>query len=191
MESAFYLASRSPRRRELLGQLGLHPTVDAADVDEVRESGQSPQDYALTTALKKARAVAARRPGALVLGADTDVVLDDEILGKPRDRDHAVATLQRLAGRTHQVISAVAVVQDAREATCLTVTAVEFGPIRVEQALAYWETGEPADKAGGYAIQGLAARFVRRIDGSYSGVVGLPLFETAELLAEFGVEAQP
>lgn len=89
------------------------------------------------------------------------------------------------------MISAVAVVQDAREATCLTVTAVEFGPIRAEQALAYWETGEPADKAGGYAIQGLAARFVRRIDGSYSGVVGLPLFETAELLAEFGVEAQP
>lgn len=191
MESAFYLASRSPRRRELLAQLGLHPNVDAADVDEVREPGQSPQDYALTTALKKARAVAARRPGALVLGADTDVVLDDEILGKPRDRDHAVATLQRLAGRTHQVISAVALVQDAREVTCLTVTAVEFGPIRADQASAYWETGEPADKAGGYAIQGLAARFVRRIEGSYSGVVGLPLFETAQLLAEFGVEAQP
>lgn len=191
MESAFYLASRSPRRRELLAQLGLHPSVDAADVDEVREPGQSPQDYALSTALKKARAVAARRPGALVLGADTDVVLDDEILGKPRDRDHAVATLQRLAGRTHQVISAVALVQDAREATCLTVTTVEFGPIKSAQAIAYWETGEPADKAGGYAIQGLAARFVRRIEGSYSGVVGLPLFETAELLAEFGVEVQP
>ena len=160
-------------------------------MDEVREPGQSPQDYALSTALKKARAVAARRPGALVLGADTDVVLDDEILGKPRDRDHAVATLQRLAGRTHQVISAVALVQDAREATCLTVTTVEFGAIKPAQAQAYWETGEPADKAGGYAIQGLAARFVRRIEGSYSGVVGLPLFETAELLAEFGVEAQP
>lgn len=191
MESAFYLASRSPRRRELLAQLGLHPQVDAADVDEVRAPGQSPREYAVSTAFKKAHAVAARRPDALVLGADTDVVLDDEILGKPRDAEHAVETLLRLAGRRHEVISAVALVRGDTNASCLTVTKVEFGPITPAQAQAYWETGEPADKAGGYAIQGLAARFVRRIEGSYSGVVGLPLVETAELLAEFGVAVQP
>lgn len=191
MESAFYLASRSPRRQQLLAQLGLSPQIEPADVDECREIGQSASDYARVTALKKARCIADRYPGALVLGADTDVVIDDDILGKPVDRDDAIATLLRLANRRHQVLSAVALVRDQQQACRLSVTEVEFGPISEAQAAAYWETGEPADKAGSYGIQGLAGRFVRRIDGSYTGVVGLPLFETAELLSEFGLPVAP
>jgi len=157
-----------------------------AEVDEQRSPGQSPADYAVATALAKARA--ARAPGPEpVLGADTDVVIDGEILGKPADRAQALAMLQRLAGRTHEVYSGVAVVQGARAETALSVTRVTFGPISAAQAQAYWDTGEPADKAGAYAIQGLGAKFVRHIEGSYSGVMGLPLYETLQLLEEFGV----
>jgi septum formation protein len=181
-----YLASRSPRRQELLRQVGLRFAIAPAEVDEQRSAGQSPADYAVATALAKARA--ARVPGPEpVLGADTDVVIDGEILGKPADRAQAVAMLQRLAGRTHEVYSGVALVQGARAETTLSITRVTFGPISVAQAQAYWETGEPADKAGAYAIQGYGAQFVREIHGSYSGVVGLPLYETLELLRRFGV----
>ena len=112
---------------------------------------------------------------------------DDEILGKPAGRDEALAMLARLSGRTHEVFSAVAVVQDGRAETALSITLVRFGPITAAQAQAYWDTGEPADKAGAYAIQGGGARFVKEIQGSYSGVVGLPLYETLELLKRFGV----
>lgn len=183
----FLLASRSPRRAALLASVGLYFEIVPADVAEVRASGQAPRDYALATALQKARAGVARAPGLPALGADTDVVLDDEILGKPRDRAHALDMLARLANRSHEVFSAVALVNGARELTALSVTRVEFGPISARAAAAYWDTGEPADKAGAYAIQGGAARWVKRIAGSYTGVVGLPLFETLRLLASAGV----
>lgn len=190
MAAHIYLASRSPRRQELLRQVGVRFVVVSADVAEQPRPGQDPADYAGAMALAKARAahVPARAAPALpVLGADTDVVIDDEILGKPAGRDEALAMLGRLSDRTHAVFSAVAVVQGGRVETALSVTQVKFGPITPAQAEAYWDTGEPADKAGAYAIQGGAARFVREIHGSYSGVVGLPLYETLELLGRFGV----
>jgi septum formation protein len=182
-----YLASRSPRRQELLRQVGLRFEVITADVEERRAPRQAPADYALAMALAKARAAHVPEPRP-VLGADTDVVIDDEILGKPGGRDEALAMLARLADRTHEVFSAVAVVHDGRAETALSVTRVTFGPIAPAQARAYWDTGEPADKAGAYGIQGFGAQFVREIHGSYSGVVGLPLYETLGLLRRFGVE---
>ena len=188
MSVQLYLASRSPRRAQFLQQLGLRFETLAADVPEQPLPGQSPRDYALTTAVAKAEAAARLAPQALpVLGADTDVSIDGEILGKPRDRGDALAMLERLSGRSHEVCSAVALIAGTRRATAVTVTRVRFGAITPAQAAAYWESGEPADKAGAYAIQGYAARWVRSIDGSYSGVVGLPLYETCELLQDFGV----
>lgn len=188
MSAQLYLASRSPRRAQFLRQLGLRFETLAADVPEQPAPGQLPADYALATALAKARAAAALAPLALpVLGADTDVSIDGEILGKPRDRADALDMLARLAGRTHEVCSAVVVIAGARMESALTVTRVSFGAIDAAQAAAYWASGEPADKAGAYAIQGHAARWVKSIEGSYSGVVGLPLYETCELLQRFGV----
>ena len=189
MSVQLYLASRSPRRQELLRQVGVRFEVVDAAIDERRRPGQSPADYAVATALAKARAgLAARAPAPLpVLGADTDVVVDGEILGKPADRAQGLAMLRRLADRTHEVYSGVALVQDGRAETALSVTRVTFGPVSAQQAQAYWDTGEPADKAGAYGIQGCGAQFVREIHGSYSGVVGLPLYETLELLRRFGV----
>ncbi len=190
------LASRSPRRAELLRQIGLRFEIQPADVPEVPGAGQAPGEYALATALAKARAVADLRPSnptlpLPVLGTDTDVALDDQIFGKPTDRAAALDMLARLSGRTHQVCSAVAIIHDegdgARFDTVLSVTQVSFGPISVDEAAAYWDSGEPADKAGAYAIQGYAARWVREIHGSYTGVVGLPLYETVQLLNRFGV----
>ncbi|WP_029919261.1 Maf family protein [Nevskia soli] len=189
MSAQLYLASRSPRRAQFLRQLGLRFETLPADVPEQPAPGQLPADYALATALAKARAAAAGATLALpVLGADTDVSIDGEILGKPRDRDDALAMLARLSGRTHEVCSAVVVIAGTRVESALTVTRVSFGAIDPAQALAYWASGEPADKAGAYAIQGHAARWVKRIEGSYSGVVGLPLYETCELLQRFGVD---
>ena len=188
MGPQIYLASRSPRRQELLRQVGVRFEVLPAAVAERREPAQAPADYAVAMALAKARAALASAPGTLpVLGADTDVVIGDEILGKPANRDEAIAMLSRLAGRTHEVFSSVAVVLDGRAETALSVTRVSFGAITPQQAGAYWDTGEPADKAGAYAIQGCGAQFVREIHGSYSGVVGLPLYETVQLLERFGV----
>jgi septum formation protein len=188
MSVQLYLASRSPRRAQFLQQLGLRFETLAADVPEQPLPGQSPRDYALATAVAKAETAARLAPQPLpVLGADTDVSIDGEILGKPRDRADALAMLERLSGRTHEVCSAVALIAGARRATAVTLTRVSFGAISLAQAAAYWETGEPADKAGAYAIQGYAARWVSSIEGSYSGVVGLPLYETCGLLQDFGV----
>jgi septum formation protein len=182
-----YLASRSPRRQELLRQVGVRFEIAAADAAEQRLPGQSPAEYAVATALAKARA--ANRRDRPVLGADTDVVIDGEILGKPGSRDEGIAMLRRLSARTHEVYSGVAVVHDDRAATALSITRVTFGALTPAQAQAYWDTGEPADKAGAYAIQGFGAQFVKEIHGSYSGVVGLPLYETLELLRRFGIAA--
>jgi septum formation protein len=173
----------------LLLQVGLRPIPLPADIEEIPQPAQTPAEYAVATASAKARAAAAVAPQRAwpVLGADTDVVLDGHILGKPRDREDAIGMLLALSDRWHEVYSAVALVCGARVETRLTVTRVRFGVVTAEAAAAYWDSGEPADKAGAYAIQGYAARWVRAIEGSYSGVVGLPLYETCELLERFGL----
>lgn len=189
MKADFYLASASPRRRLLLEQLGLRFEVLAAEVDETLQPGEAAADYVLRLARAKTEAVAQnlRAPAAPVLGADTAVVVEGVILGKPRDQADGLAMLARLSGRCHQVLSAVALWQAGRLDTALSCSEVGFRDISAEEARSYWESGEPADKAGGYAIQGLGAVFVERLEGSYSGVMGLPLFETAGLLRKAGV----
>jgi septum formation protein len=185
-----YLASASPRRRALLEQIGVSYRLLPVAVDEERHPGEGPELYVLRLALRKARAGRARLPDGdpgPVLGADTSVVVDGEILGKPRDRAEGIAMLRRLSGATHHVYTGVALVDEEREATRLSVSAVSFRPLSVDECEKYWRSGEPVDKAGGYAIQGRAAMFISRLEGSYSGVMGLPLFETAELLREFGI----
>ncbi|HEU0196425.1 MAG TPA: nucleoside triphosphate pyrophosphatase [Nevskiaceae bacterium] len=179
------LASASPRRAQLLASVGLRFEVVPSHIAELRQPGQSPRDYALATALAKARS--GTNVDWPVLGADTDVVVDGDILGKPRDRSHALEMLARLSNRGHEVYSAVAVIAGPLELTALSITRVVFGTITPAAAADYWASGEPADKAGAYAIQGGAARWVRRIEGSYTGVVGLPLYESIELLAQVGV----
>jgi septum formation protein len=184
------LASGSPRRRELLHQIGVAHVVQAAEVDERQLPGEDPAACAARLAMEKARAVhgaAPGRPQLPVLGADTLVVQDGVTLGKPRDRADALAMLQQLSGRTHRVISAVALVTTAGVASRLSDSEVRFRRLTPAECAAYWDTGEPRDKAGAYAIQGLGAVFIAGLNGSYSGVMGLPLFETAELLAAAGV----
>lgn len=184
-----YLASASPRRRELLQQIGVRFECLSVDIDEEVRPDEPASDYVVRLALAKARHAATVLPAnALVLGADTTVVCDGAIFGKPRDAADGVEMLMRLAGRTHQVMTAVALGTDDRWRHCLVTTEVTFLPLHRAECERYWSTGEPADKAGGYAIQGLAAVFVSGIAGSYSAVVGLPLAETAELLREFEVE---
>jgi septum formation protein len=191
-----YLASTSPRRRELLTQLGIVVEVVSQAVPENRLTGESPELYVKRLALEKARSGLNGLVGKTfypVLGADTAVVVEDEVLGKPAEKSDALAMLQRLSGRSHRVLSAVAVVgrdnlgQD-REAVRISESIVKFRAITEKEREAYWNTNEPMDKAGAYAIQGLAALFIERIEGSYSGVMGLPLFETGELLQLFGIE---
>lgn len=179
------LASRSPRRRALLAQIGVSCEVLAADIAETRQPGESVEHLVERLARDKAEAVAAKgRDGAIVVGADTVVTLENEALGKPADEAEAERMLERLSGRAHEVLTAVAVVAAARTTVRLSRTRVWFRQTSAEERRAYAASGEPMDKAGAYAIQGNAARFVERIDGSYSGVMGLPLFETAALLSE-------
>ena len=181
------LASASPRRLDLLRLAGLEPLVRPADVDETPWPGEPAADYVRRLAAEKAQAVAGESGQTVVIGADTAVVLDDDLLGKPDDADHAVSMLRRLAGRTHQVSTSVAVVgiDMALRQTTVT-TAVTMTPLDDETIRAYVATGEPLDKAGGYGIQGRAAAFVETIDGSYTNVVGLPLAQTLALLRESG-----
>jgi len=159
-----------------------------ADIDETPHQGELPEDYVLRMALEKAYAAEAtlESPHVPVLGADTCVVVDGVILGKPVDREHAIAMLGRLSDTTHVVLSAVAVVGGGREATELSVTEVQFRKLNQSEIAAYWDKGEPEGKAGAYAIQGMGALFIEQINGSYSGVMGLPLFETGRLLELFG-----
>lgn len=186
--SQLHLASASPRRRELLLQIGVpHRRVDAP-VDESVLPGEAPTAYVERLARAKAAAGLAALDGqGCVLGADTAVVLDGRILGKPADRADALAMLAALSGRSHEVLTAVAVADATRCLSRVVSSRVHFRPITAGEGDAYWNTGEPQDKAGGYAIQGLAAIFVDRLEGSYSAVVGLPLAESAALLAEFGI----
>ena len=182
------LASQSPRRRELLQQLGIgHRTLHVA-VDEAVRPDESAATYVTRLAAEKAWAGWRAQPEngpCIVLAADTAVVVDGQILGKPRDKDDGVAMLALLSGRTHEVYTGVALV-DGEQHTALSRSQVSFRSITPNEALAYWQSGEPADKAGGYAIQGLGALFISRLEGSYSGVMGLPLFETADLLQRIG-----
>jgi len=181
------LASASPRRRELLAQIGVDHEVVSVDVPEVALPGEAPEVFALRLALAKARAGRAVAGGdeRPVLGADTVVVAHGGILGKPRDRNDFLRMMTLLSGHTHQVMTAVARVDaDGAEASRLSVSHVTFRPLSDGEIAAYWESCEPADKAGGYAIQGRAAIFIARVEGSYSGVMGLPLYETAELLRD-------
>jgi nucleoside triphosphate pyrophosphatase len=182
-----YLASASPRRRELLRQLGVRFEAVAPDVVEALHDGESAFDYVLRLANAKSRRGAelahargwAARP---VLGADTEVVLDGEILGKPADRAHALDMLGRLSGRTHQVLTAISLLHQDEISAAVSDNRVTFASLLSSDIDRYWDTGEPVDKAGGYAIQGAGAAFIARIEGSYSGIVGLPLYELAQLL---------
>jgi septum formation protein len=192
LDRMLYLASRSPRRSELLALLGLDFGVLALDVPESRAPGEAPEDYVRRVAREKAGAGLLKvigSPQALVLGADTEVVLDDEVFGKPGDAGEAAAMLRRLSGRTHRVLSAVSLVSRDREAQALSVSEVRFGELDEAAIDAYVASGEPEGKAGGYAVQGRAQSFVAHLSGSHSGVMGLPLFETAQLLRQFGVAA--
>lgn len=186
------LASASPRRSELLEQIGVQFTVSPAAIDETVRPGEQPRDYVCRMAAEKARAgfnevsSAASNAPVVVLGADTAVVVDTLILGKPKDPADARRMLGLLSGRTHEVVSAVAATDGVRFEQRMNTTEVVFRSLLDDEIKAYCDTGEPADKAGAYGIQGLGALFVKEIHGSYSGVVGLPLLETAELLAAFG-----
>lgn len=193
---SLYLASQSPRRRELLQQIGVPHQVVSADVTEVPRTQESPSDYVQRLAREKAEAGLAcvkrlMLPPKPVLGADTIVVINNEILEKPQSSEHAAEMLRKLAGATHQVMTAVAMTADTLvEKRCeikLSVTDVVFRPLSEQEIATYWRSGEPRDKAGGYAIQGLGAVFVQQIRGSYTGVVGLPIEQTVLLLDEFSV----
>ncbi len=181
------LASASPRRRDLLWQIGVAHTAVAANVDETARPGETPQDYVERLALAKAMAVRQRGERLPVLAADTAVVLDGVLFGKPLDRADALAMLGRLSGRVHQVLTAVALASERSVEVRLSETSVRFRDLSLAEREAYWQTGEPRDKAGAYAIQGFASVFVVSLAGSYSGVVGLPLAETAELLRGAGI----
>ena len=183
------LASASPRRAELLAQLGVCFDVLPQDIDEMPQSGEKASELSLRLACAKAQSAlrSAGDAAVLVLGSDTVVSVDDILLGKPVSVEDAVRMLGQLSGRIHQVCTAVSLASRDSSASVLCETKVQFRQITESEARAYWNTGEGEGKAGGYAIQGFGAVFVEYISGSYSGVMGLPLFETAALLAEFGV----
>jgi septum formation protein len=182
------LASRSPRRSQLLAQIGVPHEVLAVDFDEARLPGEAPREFVERLARDKARHSRAACPdGRPLLAADTIVVLDGALFGKPRDEAEAVTMLRALSGRSHEVMTAVAVCDGATVRSAVSVSRVRFRELGEDECRAYWATGEPVDKAGAYAVQGLGAVFIERLEGSYSGVMGLPLYETARLLQAAGV----
>lgn len=188
-QAALILGSSSPRRRDLLTQIGVRFDIAIPDIDEAPLAGEAPEDYAARMSLEKARVVfdntGQNRP---VLCADTVVVLDDQVLGKPRNKADALDMLMALSGREHRVSSSVTLMDTAaNEASALVTTTVLFRTLEIDECERYWQTGEPSDKAGSYGIQGKGAIFVAGIHGSYSNVVGLPLFETAALLRSVGI----
>ena len=191
------LASQSPRRKSLLAQLGYQFTTQAADIDESVQSNETAKNYVLRLAQQKAKVIfatlsAQQQEESVVIGSDTSVVIEGEILGKPLNEADCIATLLRLENKQHQVLTAIAVVsqdQANKNETMsqLVETQVQFKALTVDEIKRYWQTGEPCDKAGSYAIQGIGGQFVTTIKGSYSAVVGLPLYETAQLLAQVGL----
>ena len=188
MTSQIILASASPRRRELLDQIKVSYQVYAVDLDETPLPNERPLDYVKRVAAEKsALCVAQLNPTLPVLAADTSVILGNTIMGKPKDEVDALAMLRQLSGKTHQVLSAVSL-RGREHFEAMSITEVAFRELSEREILDYWQTGEPLDKAGSYAIQGLGGLFVQSIVGSFSGVVGLPLFETAQLLSKQGIE---
>jgi septum formation protein len=181
------LASASPRRSELLRQIGVDHDIRPAYVDESVRPNEAPEDYVRRVCEAKARVGAAASPGRVVLAADTAVVVDGELFGKPRDLTQGLAMLRALSGRTHRVLTAIALAHGSILEGALSDSRVTFRELSESECRRYWATGEPEGKAGGYAIQGFAATFITRLEGSYSGVMGLPLAETALLLARAGV----
>lgn len=189
----FYLASQSPRRRQLLESVGLEFSVLAPQIDERINDGEAPGDaVARLAAQKAAEGVSILRlkelPGHPVMAADTVVVIDNRILGKPDNAEQAFTMLERLSGRTHRVLTSVALHDEAGRRHRTSESLVTMKPLTRLEMERYWATGEPRDKAGGYAIQGIGSGFVVRLEGSYSGVVGLPMFDVRELLATAGVD---
>jgi len=183
-----YLASASPRRREILDGLGIHYLHGGVDLDESQRPGEDVESMVTRLAREKALAVDNGLAGNLpVLGADTAVVLGHHVFGKPASEADAIGMLSALSGKAHRVLTAVAVRAGDRLDTAISDTEVVFRDIRPDEAHRYWQSGEPGDKAGAYAIQGLGGMFVRSISGSYTGVVGLPVFETVALLEAAGV----
>lgn len=186
--SSLFLASKSPRRRELLAQIGVPYQVIHVDVVEQIASGESPDQYVARLAREKALAGLRSNPEGCVLGADTVVVRDEQILEKPRDFAHAREMLQLLSANTHRVITGVALACESQLEHCVVSTEVTFRSISLSEITQYWRTGEPQDKAGAYGIQGFGAVFVSHISGSYSNVVGLPLYQTHQLIQRRGIE---
>lgn len=188
MSAQLILASASPRRSELLKQIGIQHQIIAVDIDETPLANEAPLAYVERVAAEKSAACLDQYGSHLpILAADTSVICDGQILGKPRDLSHALAMLSLLSGRSHQVYSAISL-RGKQHWQALSVSEVRFKPLSHDDILAYWHTGEPYDKAGAYAIQGLASTFIESITGSFSGVMGLPLFETAQLLAKQGIK---
>lgn len=186
------LASQSPRRKTLLAQLGYDFITQAADIDESTRCNESAIDYVERLAKEKAKVIFTnlsrdQQENTVVIGSDTSVVVEGDILGKPVDEAECITTLMRLSNREHQVFTAIAVVTHDKVASKVVETQVQFSPLTLKEIKQYWLTGEPCDKAGSYAIQGIGGQFVTTIKGSYSAVVGLPLFETTQLLGQVGL----
>ncbi|MEE8388137.1 MAG: Maf family protein [Acidiferrobacterales bacterium] len=189
-----YLASASPRRRQLLQQAGVHFQVILPDIDEVVKSKESAEEFVMRMALEKAQAglalvIKENRPLAPVLGADTCIVLENEIIGKPGSRAEGIRMLTRLAGRSHEVLTGVALVEEENIQQALSRSRVVFVPLSAKEIEDYWESGEPVGKAGAYAIQGKAGAFVERIEGSYTGIVGLPLNDIVSMIKKTGARS--
>ena len=188
MSNTLILASQSPRRKELLQQLGYDFICLPADIDESVRSTETPEHYVARLAREKAAAIAQQHNDeVVVLGSDTSVVFGEHILGKPESLSDCLAILNMLSGNSHRVITAIAAVKGQRSEVVLVSTEVDFKALTEVEIRRYWQTGEPQDKAGAYGIQGIGGQFVTKIRGSYSAVVGLPLYETAQLLSTFGV----
>lgn len=188
-EPQLILASASPRRRELLEQIGVHFVVQTADVDETPLAGEMPETLVERLAIMKAEAVwKCQNMGLPVLGSDTLGILNGELLVKPVDLADAQRMLRKMSGQQHAILTAVALVTETGVSAVTSRSVVKFRSVTDEEILAYWDTGEPQDKAGAYAIQGRGAVFVEKLEGSYSGVMGLPLFETAQLLAKADIK---
>ena len=184
------LASKSPRRKELLAQLGFEFLAVSADIDESIHLDETPRHYVERLAIEKAQAIASfpEYRETCVLGSDTAVVINNEILGKPANQQASAEMLAKLSNTRHQVYTSIAVVMGTQVLSKVVVTHVDFKALTHDDITAYWQTGEPQDKAGSYGIQGLGGQFVKSINGSYSSVVGLPLVETAELLTQCGIK---
>lgn len=187
-----HLASSSPRRHQILEALGVRFTASGVDIDETRYDGEPVAEMVVRLAVAKAQAARASVQDDLpIIGADTAVALDDRVLGKPGSQGEAMEMLARLSGRAHTVLTAVALDHAGEVSTATSVTEVRFREISPDEAHRYWQSGEPRDKAGAYAVQGLGGMFVEHVSGSYSGVVGLPVFETAGLLRKAGLSVMP